>query len=190
MQVNNSSLMSFKGIYIHKPEMSKKQINLSNDIADVFYYTDAYQNSKREVDVCFLPAFRDDSVKIKFVDKINDSFVKTNKGKPIGKTFNGPKEMFKASDWVVSVLDKFNSGEYSRPEPNVKKVIAKETDAAKLRPEMYDELDDLMQETINVFGYEEDAEDTKEFVTKRFFWPHTTAGGENDRGIGYEFEGE
>lgn len=187
MKINNVSFQNFKGIYIHEPEMTQRQINYSYDIADAFEYSDAYQNSKYDVDVCFLPST--EGVKIKFVDKMNDSFVKKNGRNTIVKTFNRDRNGRHApADWVIDILERFTNGEFTRPDPSVKRVINKETDAAKLKPKMYDEIDLLMQEAINLLGYKEDSKEVKEYVTKRFFDDcHSNASGEFDRGLGCEY---
>ncbi len=191
MQINKVCSPSFKGIYIHKPEMTQAQINYSNDIADAFYYSDAYQDSKYDVDVCFLPA-ASDGVKISFIDKTNDSYLKKGiNSSLIVKTFRKPKNgKFTPSDWVVDILKRFMNGEIKRQEPSVKRIVNKETDAAKLRPEMYEEVDELMQDAVNILGYKEDSKEAKEYVADAFLRFHPIASGDFDRGLGYEFAGE
>ena len=145
MQINNST-PSFGKIHINSSEMTSRQNNISNLILDRLDYKDEYLKAdENDVDLYFMPA-PNQSVKVYCVDVNSQQIIKNKNSKDLTHTFSLDKgfgNLYTKINALLKSLDKINKKEIKRPLVNTDLIANAQTDVARLRPEVYEEIKDL-----------------------------------------------
>lgn len=149
MQVSNNTPLAFGSIHVNTSRMNKVQRDISNRIAGYLEYAPEYLAAhEKGYDVYFLPGHNPSAVKVRYIDRNSDCFIKGLNNKILTTSvYNGSR--ITNGEKIASTLQAINDGLCKLAEFDARKIFNKETDVAKLRPESYSALetgiDDLSQ---------------------------------------------
>ncbi|MBD5402133.1 hypothetical protein HDR58_04965 [bacterium] len=120
--------------------MNQTQRRISESIARAISYSDEYLNAgKRGIDVYILPGKKASSVNIRFMDTTSDFFIKGKNSRAYLQ-----EEAIRTSDTTIeNILTKLKNildGSIPKPQYKEDKVLNRQTDLAKMRPEVYDKI--------------------------------------------------
>ncbi len=136
MQIQNVNSPNFNGISINASRMNNRQQVICDRLVNSLTYSDIFSKAHENLlDVFLLPG-KGNTVKVAFLDKISDMFVKEH-NKRINLDVNPNDNITNCSEIILSHLKNILNGNIARPKYNPDNVLLGKTDFARLRPDVH-----------------------------------------------------
>ena len=152
MEVSKNYSPSFSGIQIKSSTMNKVQQNLSRTVSDMLDYADEYIKVADDVDLYFLPGKSKNSVTVRFVDRFSDMFFRKDDRVPLQVSVNKKMNLDNFVEVLKTKLANIGNGKYAAPEYDEVKFLNGTTDVAKMKPDVYEEAFENMEEVEALMG--------------------------------------
>ena len=157
---NNQNNVHFTALHLQKSRMNRTQKLMSEVLADAINCCDSYQPfAKKEVNAVIMPANDPNGIKVRYMDVPSWSFVKKDENNFLEREVNNKnyKEIFDIADQVISDLKQILTGEIARPKINIEKIVAGDTDLARLDKEEFLDIKRCISEWKSIGLVPEDA---------------------------------
>lgn len=159
---------SFGKTHVNSSKMNERQKILTDRIITVTEYTDEFKKAdENNVDIYFIPKGKK-SVNVVCVDNDSQQIFQERKQKRIINSFSTDMPDSKLKQGIesfIKTLKQINSGEIDKPHIWDHLIAGAKTDVAKMRPELYKDID----EDIKVYtGFGIDKDDAIEVVAEDF----------------------
>jgi len=143
MNLSTNLSPSFSGIHSNTNAMTITQQEKTDSLYTALKNNDDYKrHEKRDIDVYILPREGNNSdIEIRYADLYSGNFITLNKSSNL-KSQECGTDYTRMSNEIVDTLDKIQNGEIERPTVDKNEFFDGETDVFRLRPELFDELDD------------------------------------------------